>query len=94
MKQLVALAVPRLAKVFQCPTCPWYRCLSEQQDVRARVYDHPIYGKVTGEQMAQLDIDKHKCYTHRLALSHLGRPMDPDEQFADVIDLERELGLA
>jgi hypothetical protein len=86
--------VPRLVKVFQCPTCPWFRCLSEDRAMREKLYKHPVYGTVTGEQMAVLDIERHKCYTHRIRLHRLGKPMDPDEQFADVVDLEKELGLA
>jgi hypothetical protein len=46
--------------------CGWYRYLATER--RNIVFQHPIYGEVTGERMTELDIAQHSCVQYRLAL--------------------------
>lgn len=48
--------------VWYCPRCPWYRALSTDRELQARVIDHPEYGRVSCYNAYRYDILRHSCF--------------------------------
>jgi hypothetical protein len=57
--------------IHRCPSCKWFRALSANPLVRRLKVDSPVYGIVTIERMAQLDVLNHECESYRVAQARL-----------------------
>lgn len=54
---------PKLPVVtWYCPRCPWYRDLSIDRELQAKVIDHPEYGRVSCYNAYRYDILRHSCF--------------------------------
>lgn len=69
MTSFIALPIT-VERVFTCD-CGWFRELVAHPTYRNRVYGHLIYGVVTHERAALLDIKYHNCKTYRAARNRL-----------------------
>lgn len=58
---------PKSEVIYRCSRCPWQRSLATDSDELRRELVHPLYGKVTVEELAKLDILNHSCRFYRLA---------------------------
>ena len=76
----------KCGRIFTCPNCTWFRNLDETLAVE--VFRHPIYGRVTGAQMAELDVKNHKCHTHNWRRGMLGHKVNPTPANTIIIDLD------
>lgn len=52
---------PVFVQWHTCPKCRWTRFYDTRPHIRYAFYDHPIYGRVKGETMVNLDIINHDC---------------------------------
>lgn len=46
---------------FRCQDCGWFRNLTTRPEVLCRTLPHPVYGAITVHQMAQKDVEFHRC---------------------------------
>lgn len=46
---------------FRCQRCRWTRFYDTRPHVQNSYYDHPIYGRVNGKTLVNLDILNHDC---------------------------------
>jgi hypothetical protein len=67
--------------IYKCPSCTWFRNITTDLMEKLKIIDHPIYGLVTVEQAARLDIKNHDCGTHMLAVEMLRETYGPMRNF-------------
>lgn len=65
-----ALNIGVSIEILKLCACGWSRAFSPRR--KDLVFDHPVYGWVTGEEMARKDVETHRCNEHRAALVRRG----------------------
>lgn len=55
----------------RCLSCSWFRDVTNDKKLLAQKIYSPIYGEVTVEELAKLDIANHNCEEHKKAIANL-----------------------